>query len=68
MSAETKTRPQDVTVKSVSRATYFQSLAISVLATGVLTCVASWFMWTNVHDNARQAVVSDMGAVSKVRK
>lgn len=59
------THPQTINPKTVSRATYFQSLAIAILLTGIVTAVGSYFFTVNLHSTARAAVVEDMSVVKK---
>lgn len=58
-------RPQTINPKTVTRATYFQSLAIAILMTGIITAVGSYFFTVNLHSSARAAVVEDMSVVKK---
>ncbi|MCR1160323.1 hypothetical protein NEK97_02460 [Paenarthrobacter sp. UW852] len=40
-------------------------MALAIFATLVITTVANWFLYTNIHADARQQVVSDMQVVFK---
>lgn len=65
-SKEAAVKPQDVPApKTVSRATYWQSLVITFLASGVLGLVGGYFASISLHSDARAAVVQDMQIVSK---
>lgn len=59
------TRPQTINPKTVTVATYLQSLAIAILMTGILAAVGSYFFTINLHSSARAAVVEDMSVVKK---
>lgn len=61
-------RPQDITPKTVLLSTYWQSLVITFLATLVIVTIANWFLYTNIHSAARQAVHADLELVSKEAK
>lgn len=63
-----ETRFQDINPKSFRRSTYYLSMAVNTLTTGVIMTVAMWFFLTEVHANARQAVISDMKAVPVLSK
>lgn len=56
---------EDEAPKTFSRATYWQSLVITFLGTLVVVTIANWFIFGNVHNQARQAVIGDMQLVSK---
>lgn len=70
MSAETKTRPQDVTIKSVMKSTYVLSMFLNTFVTAAIVTVVMWFVVTNVISGIRQSYISDLNAaqVSKVQK
>jgi hypothetical protein len=70
MSAETKTRPQEVTIKSVMRSTYVLSMALNTFVTAGIVAIVMWFVVTNVISDVRQSFISDIHAaqVSKVQK
>lgn len=56
--------PEDInTMKTINRTTYLQSLAIAVLTTLVVTTIANWFLFANIHADARANVVSDIQIV-----
>lgn len=65
-SKEAAVKPQDVPApKTVNRTTFILTIALTFFTTLVVATVANWFLYTNIHSEARQAVVSDMTLVSK---
>lgn len=58
-------RVQDVTSKTVSRTTFILTIFLTIFATAVIVTIANWFLYTNIHADARTAVVSDIQIVSK---
>jgi hypothetical protein len=70
MSAETKTRPQDVNLKGVMKSTYLLSMALNTFVTAGIVAIVMWFVVTNVISDVRQSFISDINAaqVSKVQK
>jgi hypothetical protein len=68
MSNETS-RPQDVpAAKTWNQTTAWLSIAVSVLATLVITTISCWFLFSNIHGDARAAVIEDMKIVSKAQE
>lgn len=65
-SKEAAVKPQDVPApKTVNRTTFYLSVALTFFVTLVVATVANWFLYTNIHSDARQAVVADMQVVVK---
>jgi hypothetical protein len=65
MTIET-TRPQDVpTLKPVAGMTFILTVAVTFLATLVLTTIGCWFLFESMRVDARAAVIQDMKIISK---
>jgi hypothetical protein len=63
---EASVKPQDVpTPKTVTLTTAWLTNAVTCLATLVITVITCWFMFSNIHGDARAAVIEDMKLVSK---
>lgn len=66
---EATVKPQDVPApKTVNLSTFVLTILLSIFATAVVVTIANWFLYTDIHMNARAAVVSDMNVVSKTQK
>lgn len=65
-SKEAAVKPQKIKApKTVGRTTFYLSLALTFFVTLVAATIATWFLYTNIHGDARAAVVQDMKIVSK---
>ncbi|WP_160665128.1 hypothetical protein [Pseudarthrobacter sp. ATCC 49987] len=58
-------RSQDFTRNTVDRSTLILSIILTIFATAVIVTIANWFLYTNIHSAARQAVHADIQLVSK---
>lgn len=58
-------RVQDITPKTVLLSTYWLSLIITFLATLVIVTIGNWFLYAEIHGEARAAVHQDIQLVSK---
>lgn len=66
MKATHNTQEQEnTTPKTVQRSTYFLSLVVTFLVTGIIGVIGGYFVSINVQGLARQTVISDMHVVSK---
>ena len=63
---EVTERVQEVKeAKTVSRAMAIMIATVTGLAVLVITTIACWFLFSNIHGDARAAVIQDMQIVSK---
>lgn len=51
--------------KTVALSTYFQSIAIAVLITGIVAFIASYFVTVHIYDAAHARVSTDIVQLSK---
>ena len=58
-------RPQDIAPKTVNRSTFVLGILLTIFATAVAVTIANWFLYTDIHSAARQAVHQDIQLVSK---
>jgi hypothetical protein len=68
-SKEAAVKPQDVpTPKTWNATTAWLALLVGILATLVITAISCWFLFSNIHGDARAAVLEDMKIVSKAQE
>lgn len=63
MSKTNELRVQDIAPKTVLLSTFWLSLVVTFLGTLVVVTVANWFLYTNIHGDARAAVYQDIQLV-----
>jgi flagellar basal body-associated protein FliL len=62
-----ETRPQPIYGEGLFRkSTFILSMALNTFITGAIMVVVMWFFVTNIHDSAREAVISDIKAAGAV--
>lgn len=67
MSKTNEVRVQDATPKTVYRSTMILAISLTFFATVVATTIGNWFMYSNIHGDARAAVYQDAKALKDLK-
>jgi hypothetical protein len=64
----TEVRPQEIKAQNhVTVTNLILSIGLTFFATATVVTIANWFLYTNIHDSARSAVIQDMSTVLKAQ-